>query len=181
MYISAQVFQPPSKSVLSPSRHAQSDDVIRSFMIFVRLSHSDVRILLFLGSVRPGADPFTHPLASPSPSPLNVEVLRAPLSRFCKLLRFSHAIYRIFNEVLIKEYCSLGCDVVPSGRILPTFGRNILPSSSGSKTKPSKQPDYSSTLTTEALRSSEMWVKLYTSHCRNVTFIVTALRNPNII
>ena len=65
------------------------DDVTRSFMIFARLSPSDVCVLLCLFSGRPGAGPTTHPFASPLPSSLNVVVLHAPLSRFCDSLMTS--------------------------------------------------------------------------------------------
>lgn len=67
----------------------RSDDVTRSFMIFARLSPSDVCVLLCLFSVRSGAGPTTHPFASPLPSSLNVGVLHAPLSRFCDSLTTS--------------------------------------------------------------------------------------------
>lgn len=140
MNISAQVFQPPSKSVLPPSLHARSDDVIRSFMIFVRLSHSDVCALLFLFSVGPGAEPSTHPLAPPHLNP----PMSRPFVRHCqgsaKLLRVSNAIYRIFSEVLIKEYCILGRDVVSSGRFLSTFRANILASPKNKSSKITRIP-----------------------------------------
>jgi hypothetical protein len=43
------------------------------------------------------------------------------------------------NNFLYEEYCLLGYDAVWQGRNLPSFRRNVLPPSSGSKSRTSKQ------------------------------------------
>jgi hypothetical protein len=48
--------------------------------------------------------------------------------------------FEILTVVVTEDYCRLGCDAVYSSRNSPAFRKNISPSSSGSKCKPSRAP-----------------------------------------
>jgi hypothetical protein len=99
---SAQVFQPPSKSVLPPSLPPplRSCDVTRSFMIFVRLSPSDECVFSLYSRSGPAqtlpSTPFPHrylnPLQCRGPLSATVKVLPAFAILPCHLADFRWSI-----------------------------------------------------------------------------------------